>query len=58
MERKKHGGYGSEGRGRSYTRESNFCTTTFSRFCEGGLREETGEFTCALTYICAAREKE
>jgi len=32
-------------------RQSNFCTTTFSRFREGVLREEVGEFTCAFTCV-------
>lgn len=59
MERKKWGA-----RERSYTpggtRQSNFCTTTFSRFRERNLREERGggeegwrnggEFTCARVF--------
>lgn len=35
----------------SETGQSNFCTTTFSRFREGVLREEAGEFTCAFTCV-------
>lgn len=62
MERKKHGGYGAEGRGRSYTRAKHGKAISVQpRFlvsAKGGLREEAGEFTCALTHMCAAREKE
>lgn len=34
------------------TRQSNFCTTTFSRFRERNLRRDAGEFTCRF-YTCA-----
>lgn len=52
MERKK---YERKGKNEivyaSEARQSNFCTTTFSRFREGVLREEAGEFTCAFTCV-------
>lgn len=58
MERKKHWGYdgGRGGEGEivyaGETRQSNFCTTTFSRFREEGLREEArGIYMRAYTHV-------
>lgn len=60
MERKKHGGYGGEAereiRGRNTAKQ--FLYNHVFSFPRRSLREEAGEFTCALTHMCVAREKE